>query len=34
MRILPDQSRGVQGFPDKPADALQDFDPVTLQRVK
>jgi arylsulfatase len=29
-----DQSRGVQGFPDKPEDALQDFDRVTLKRVK
>jgi choline-sulfatase len=29
-----DQSRGVQGFPDKPEDALQDFDRVTLKRAK
>ena len=29
-----DRSQGVLGFPDKPEDALQSFDRVTLQRVK
>jgi choline-sulfatase len=29
-----DRSRGVVGFPDKPHDALKDFDPATLKRVK
>jgi len=29
-----DQSHGVQGFPDKPADALEDFQGVTLERVR
>ncbi|HEX4653080.1 MAG TPA: sulfatase-like hydrolase/transferase [Candidatus Udaeobacter sp.] len=29
-----DRSRGVTGFPDKPNDALKDFDPTTLKRVK
>jgi hypothetical protein len=35
MRIYQfDRSRGVLGFPDKPEDALQDFDPASLKRVK
>jgi arylsulfatase len=29
-----DRSRGVVGFPDQPRDALKDFDPVTLKRLK
>jgi arylsulfatase len=29
-----DESRGVRGFPDKPEDALKDFDRVTLRRPK
>jgi choline-sulfatase len=29
-----DRSRGVVGFPEKPEDALKDFDPATLNRVK
>jgi arylsulfatase len=29
-----DRSRGVGGFPDEPKDALKDFDPLTLKRVK
>ena len=35
MRICQfDRSRGVLGFPDKPEDALKDFDRATLRRVK
>jgi len=29
-----DRSRGIAGFPDKPEDALQGFDPATLKRLK
>src|SRR6266480_7438707 len=29
-----DQSRGVQGFPDRPEDALKDFDRSTLKQMK
>jgi hypothetical protein len=29
-----DRSRGVVGFPDKPEDALNDFDQDTLKRMK
>jgi choline-sulfatase len=29
-----DRSRGIVGFPDKPEDALQGFDPATLKRLK
>jgi choline-sulfatase len=29
-----DRSHGVRGFPDKPEDALRDFDRATLKRVK
>jgi arylsulfatase len=29
-----DRSRGVVGFPERPQDALKDFDPATLKRLK
>jgi choline-sulfatase len=29
-----DRSRGVVGFPERPGDALKDFDPDTLKRLK